>query len=77
MAISHELSSEIATALFAAKERSPHELNDLKEIVFEIHSTLQKFTDEDRLAREARADSETPQPADLPEARAKAVGNDC
>jgi hypothetical protein len=77
MAISHELSSEIATALFAAKERSPHELNDLKEIVFEIHSTLQKFTDEDRLAREARADSETRQLTDPPEARAKAVGNDC
>jgi hypothetical protein len=50
MAISHELSGEIATALFAAKERSPGELNDLKEMVFAIHATLE------RLGRDARAD---------------------
>ncbi len=43
MAISHELSSEIATALFAAKERSPRELNDLKEIVLEFHSSLERL----------------------------------
>jgi hypothetical protein len=55
MAISHELSSEIATALFAAKERSPHELNDLKEIVFEIHSTLERLSDEERAARVSHA----------------------
>ena len=50
MAISHELSGEIATALFAAKERSPRELNDFKEMVFAIHATLE------RLAHDARAD---------------------
>ena len=50
MAISHELSGEIATALFAAKERSPRELNDLKEMVFAIHATLE------RLGHDARAD---------------------
>lgn len=50
MAISNELSGEIATALFAAKERSPRELHDLKDMVFEIHSTLQ------RLAENARVD---------------------
>ncbi len=50
MAISHELSGEIATALFAAKERSPRELNDLKEMVFAIHDTLE------RLGHDARAD---------------------
>ncbi|MCM3905127.1 MAG: hypothetical protein ND866_25820 [Pyrinomonadaceae bacterium] len=50
MAISHELSGEIAAALFAAKERSPRELNDLKEMVFAIHATLE------RLGHEARAD---------------------
>ncbi|MBC8030686.1 MAG: hypothetical protein H7Z16_11290 [Pyrinomonadaceae bacterium] len=44
MAISHELSSEIATALFSAKERSPRELKDLKEVIFKIHSTLEKLT---------------------------------
>jgi hypothetical protein len=51
MAISHELSSEIATALLAAKERSPRELKDLKEIVLVIHSTLQQLTDDARVAR--------------------------
>ena len=50
MAISHELSGEIAAALFAAKERSPRELNDLKEMVFAIHATLE------RLGHDARAD---------------------
>lgn len=51
MAISHELSTEIATALFAAKERSPRELNDLKDIVFKIHSTLQRLSDDTRMDR--------------------------
>lgn len=43
MSISHELSGDIATALFAAKERSPRELKDLKEMLFEIHSTLEQL----------------------------------
>ena len=76
MAISHELSSEIAAALFAAKERSPHELNDLKEIVFKIHTTLEQFSDEDRMARMARVDPRAPQPEHLPALRAKSVGRD-
>jgi hypothetical protein len=59
MAISHELSSEIAAALLAAKERSPRELNDLKEVVFEIHSTLEQLT---REARKARVDRSARQP---------------
>lgn len=44
MAISNELSSEIASALLSKKERSPEELNDLKNILFEVHSTLQSLT---------------------------------
>ena len=76
MAISHELSSEIAAALFAAKERSPHELNDLKEIVFKIHTTLEQFSDEDRIARMARVNPCAPQPEHLPALRAKSVGRD-
>jgi hypothetical protein len=76
MAISHELSSEIAAALFTAKERSPRELNDLKEIVFKIHSTLQQLTDKARLARVARVNSHTQQPADQPDARGKSAGKD-
>jgi len=51
MAISHELSGEIATALFAAKERSPRELNDLKEMVFAIHATLERLGHDDRADR--------------------------
>jgi hypothetical protein len=77
MAISHELSSEIADALFAAKERSPRELNDLKEIVFRIHSALQQLTDKDRMARVARLNADTPQSADVPDIRPKSAGKDC
>lgn len=43
MAISHELSSEITTALFTAKERTPRELSDLKEMLLQIHSTLEEM----------------------------------
>ena len=46
MAISHELSSEIATALFTANERSLDELPDLKEMVLQIHSTLEQLGEE-------------------------------
>jgi hypothetical protein len=48
MALSHELSSEIATALLAAKDRSPRELADLKEVLLLIHSTLQRLMDDER-----------------------------
>jgi hypothetical protein len=44
VAISHELSSDIAAALLAAQEKHPRELSDLKEIVFRVHSTLQQLT---------------------------------
>ena len=57
MAISHELSSEIATALLAAKDRSARELEDLKQTLLLVHSTLQQLTDD------ARADSAKPQSA--------------
>ena len=71
MAISHELSSEIAAALFVEKERTPHELNDLKEIVFKIHSALEQFSDEDRMARMARVDPHAPQPGNLTDGNAQ------
>lgn len=51
MAISNELSSEIAAAILAEK-KSPQELHRLKEILLRVHSTLQK------MSLEARADSE-------------------
>lgn len=76
MAISHELSCEIADALFAAKERSPRELNDLKEIVFKIHSALQQLTDKDRMARVNRVNLYTRQSADVLDLRAKSACKD-
>jgi hypothetical protein len=51
MAISNELSSEIANAILAAKERTPGELDRLKEVVFQVHLTLQQMTREERAAR--------------------------
>jgi len=55
MAISHELSGEIATALFAARARSPRELNDLKEMVFAIHATLERLGHDVRPDRESQS----------------------
>jgi len=46
MPISHELSSEIAAALLACKDRSPREREALKETLLLVHSTLQKLNDE-------------------------------
>jgi hypothetical protein len=59
MAISHELSSEIVAALLAAKERSPGELKDLREILVMIHSTLQRLTDDAHAARVERFNSQS------------------
>ena len=59
MAISHELSSEIVAALLAAKERSPGELKDLKEILVMIHATLQRLTDDAHAARVERFNSQS------------------
>jgi predicted transcriptional regulator len=50
MAISNELSSEIAAAILSEK-KTPQELHQLKEIILRVHSTLQK------MSRDARADS--------------------
>jgi hypothetical protein len=61
MAISHELSSEIAAALFTAKDRSPRELKDLKETLLVIHSTLQRLSDDAHDAHLARVDRFTSQ----------------
>lgn len=47
MAISNELSSDVAVAILANK-KSPQELNKLKDIILEVHSTLQKMSEETR-----------------------------
>jgi hypothetical protein len=44
MAISNELSSEIASAILAAKHKSPEELRILQEIVMKVHYTLQEMS---------------------------------
>ncbi len=51
MAISHELSSDIATALLAAREQGSCNMEELKQIVFKVHSTLQHLTEEARRRR--------------------------
>jgi hypothetical protein len=47
MAISNELSSDVAVALLA-KKQSPQELNKLKDIILEVHSALQQMSEETR-----------------------------
>ena len=51
MAISNELSSDIAAALIAANARKPDHLHELKEILIEVHSTLQRMTEQSRTIR--------------------------
>jgi hypothetical protein len=53
MAISNELSSDVAIAILE-NNRSPQELKQLKDIVLQVHSELQKMseaTQADRLKR--------------------------
>lgn len=57
MAISNELSSDVAVAILANK-KSPHELKQLKEIILEVHSALQKMSEETRDYRFKRRSGE-------------------
>jgi predicted transcriptional regulator len=50
MAISNELSSEIAAAILVEK-KTPQELHQLKDMILRVHLILQK------MSNEARADS--------------------
>jgi hypothetical protein len=53
MTISNELSSDVAIAIFE-KNRSPQELKQLKDIILQVHSELQKMSEAmhaDRLKR--------------------------
>jgi len=59
MAISNELSSDIAAAILA-NQNSPQELRRLKDVVLEVHSTLQQMSAE---ARARRNDERIVQPA--------------
>ena len=51
MALSNELSSEIAAAILSARKNSPTELEALKRMVEEVHATLEQMEDRDRKAR--------------------------
>jgi len=51
MAISNELSSDVAAALLV-KNKSPQELQQLKDVILQVHSTLQKMSEETRADRQ-------------------------
>ena len=50
MAISNELSSEIAAAILV-NESSPQDLQKLKAVILEIHSALQKMSEDEHRSR--------------------------
>jgi predicted transcriptional regulator len=54
MAISNELSSEIAAAILSDK-KSPQELHRLKDIILRVHSALQEMSQEERATRSSDA----------------------
>lgn len=58
MAISNELSSEIAVAILNEK-KSPQELRELKDVILRVHSALQKMSAEERATR-LRGDANPP-----------------
>lgn len=62
MAISNELSSEIAAAILAEK-KSPQELKQLKDVILQVHSALQKMSAEER-AKRLRGDDNPPTTAE-------------
>ena len=51
MTIANELDSEIAFALVSTSDKEPSKLDELKELLFEVHSTLQKLSEQSRRAR--------------------------
>ena len=50
MAISHELSSDIAAAILG-KNKTPRDPNQLKEIILRVHCALQEMSEEARARR--------------------------
>jgi hypothetical protein len=51
MSIHNELSSDIAVALLAGKNRDPQKLDDLKKVVLKVHSILQEASKDLRRKR--------------------------
>lgn len=50
MAISNELSSDVAVAILA-QNKSPQELQQLKDIILQVHTALQEISEETRTDR--------------------------
>lgn len=50
MAISNELSSDVAAAILA-KKKSPQELQQLKDVILQVHTVLQEMSEETRSDR--------------------------
>ena len=70
MSISHELSSDVATAVLASKKgESAHDTIELAEMVLEVHSVLRRLTAEGR--RKSRG---AHSPQDAPSASRVASG---
>ena len=51
MAISAELSCDIAAALIAASDKAPNKLCELKTILVEVHAVLQELAEQTKIAR--------------------------
>jgi len=49
MAISNELSSDVAVAIL--EKKSPEERKQLKDVILQVHSALQKMSEETRADR--------------------------
>lgn len=62
MSIAHELSSEVAAAVLAAREgETPQDASERAEVVLEVHSTLRRLSAEHRRrARDGKAEPEDP-----------------
>jgi hypothetical protein len=62
MSIAHELSSDVAAAMLAAREgESPRDASERAEVVLEVHSTLRRLSAEyRRRGREAKGEVQDP-----------------
>jgi hypothetical protein len=58
MALSNELSSEIAVALLSTAKKSPSELKDLQEVVFRVHTVLNEMNEAERTVRQTDGSEE-------------------
>jgi len=56
MALSNELSSEIAEALLLRSNKSPRELKHIQELILRVHSTLKQLNDTGRSSHTRTSD---------------------